>query len=166
MSRPRTRRPRWAFERLDVRVLRRCGELEPGQEVLGSLALEWSPCPFGGARAYWRCPRCDRRCEVLFLADPAASGPIAADGHACRRCARVAYESSSMTRVDRLYTRRDAILDLLEMKAPAIGRGVIWRKPRRMHWDTFFRLRLLVQELELAALLAGYQSVMGRPFDG
>lgn len=166
MSRPRTRRPRWAFERLDVRVLRRRGELEHGQVVLGSLALEWSPCPFGGVRPFWRCPRCDRLCEVLFLADPAKSGPIAVDGHACRVCQRVAYETTAMSRSDRLYARRDAILDLLGMKAPAIGRGVVWRKPRRMHEQTFLLLRIRVQELELAALMAGYQAVMGRRFDG
>lgn len=165
MSRPRTRRPRWAFEQLDVRVLRRRGEIEDGQEVLGSLALEWRPCPFGGARPFWRCPRCDRLCQVLFLPDPARSGPVVVDGHACRVCQRVAYETTGMARLDRLFARRDAILDALSLHAPAPRWNDPGLKPRGMHYRTFERLLDKARRLELAALQAGLAS-LGRRLDG
>ena len=44
--------------------------------------IERLRCPFGGARAWFRCPVCGRRCAILYLR---------AGYFACRRCQALVY---------------------------------------------------------------------------
>lgn len=158
MGRPRTRRLRRRFEVLDIRAMNRAGALERGQAGVGSLDVSWLPCRFGGARPFWHCPKCGRRCEVLYRSDsPASTG--------CRTCQFVAYESTALVRVDRLYARRDAILERLGMTGCATGKGVVWNRPKGMRWTTFLKLRHEAVHVEVAALRAAYEAVTGRPCD-
>jgi hypothetical protein len=57
------------------------------------IALERTPCNFGGARVWFRCPnaKCGRRVAVLYLADEIK----------CRKCARLRYESQFDSRLRR-----------------------------------------------------------------
>ena len=66
-----------------------------------TLPVTYSQQPFGGRRAWWRCPACKRRCGVLLAPD--------ADGQfACRTCWGATYLSDHPGRV-----RRQQLVDLL-----------------------------------------------------
>lgn len=140
---------------LDVRYLAREAILKPGQRftltwaergvavasvgvVVGSgsmtisdtdghypIRLEWMPCTLGGRRAFFRCPRCGRRCCLLY-------GGVR--GFACRECLRLAYPVEREGRLDRAERRARKI----------ISRGQYdWNrkdfKPKWMRWATYRR---------------------------
>ena len=103
------------YSQLDVRRWQRDGLLAPGRsfacqwwnvEVIGSARvladrvllfhayrkgeestvwLEWTPCHYGGARAWFLCPTrsCGRRVAIIY-----GTGPLA-----CRHCHQLAYDS-------------------------------------------------------------------------
>ena len=66
------------------------------------VAIMWSPCRYGGERAYFRCPGvvnghvCRRRVVKLYM-----GGKY----FLCRHCYNLAYASQSETRADRLLRR-------------------------------------------------------------
>lgn len=93
--------------------------------------LEWSPCNFGGRRAWFVCPAqgCGRRVAILF------GGSI----FACRHCHKLAYDCQRETDDDRAMRRADTIRRRLGWEAgianPEGG------KPKGMHWRTYQRLK-------------------------
>lgn len=93
--------------------------------------LAWTPCNYGGVRAWFVCPAqgCGRRVAKLFL-----GGSI----FACRHCYRLAYACQRETADDRASRRADTIRDRLGW-VPGIlnGNG---NKPKGMHWRTFQKL--------------------------
>lgn len=72
------------------------------QSVEHPVAILWSPCRYGGERAYFRCPgvvnghHCGRRVVKLYM-----GGKY----FLCRHCYNLAYASQSETRADRLLRR-------------------------------------------------------------
>lgn len=92
--------------------------------------LEWTPCHFGGRRAWFRCPArgCGRRVAIVY------GGTI----FACRRCHRLAYSCQRETPDDRWTRRADKIRDRLDWE-PGILNGPA-EKPKGMHWRTYERL--------------------------
>ncbi len=93
--------------------------------------LDWSPCNFGGQRAWFLCPAsgCGRRVAILY------GGGI----FACRHCYQLAYPSQRETTDDRAARRADRIRERLGWKQGILNpRG--WEKPKGMHWGTFERL--------------------------
>jgi hypothetical protein len=93
--------------------------------------LEWTPCNFGGQRAWFVCPAqgCGRRVAILF------GGSI----FACRHCHKLAYECQRETDDDRAMRRADTIRRRLGWKVGiANPKG---DKPKGMHWSTFERLK-------------------------
>lgn len=99
---------------------------EPGRQYVPKLR---TPCNYGGWRTWLGCPRCGRRCAVLYL-----NGR----GFYCRLCSRVAYQSQSEDAAGRALSR----LHRLEARL-----GFNGEKPKRMHRRTFERL---IQRLEEA----------------
>jgi hypothetical protein len=93
--------------------------------------LQWTPCNFGGRRAWFRCPArgCGRRVAMLY-----STGGI----FACRHCYRLAYDSQRQPAHDRALYRAQAIRERLG------GSGNMTlpfpKKPKRMHWRTYLRL--------------------------
>jgi hypothetical protein len=91
------------------------------------VTIEWTPCHFGGRRAWFLCPArgCGRRVAILYL------GGIAA----CRHCYQLAYESQREAPHDRALTRTQAI----RMKLGGSGSMAdpFPTKPKRMHWRTY-----------------------------
>ena len=78
----------------------------PGCEGRLDVALESTPCHYGGARRWARCPICMRRCAVLYLRASLAralAGALSQDGSggsgalylACRACVGLPYDSQS-----------------------------------------------------------------------
>ena len=59
---------------------------EPWQDVEYPVLIEWTPCEFGGSRAWFLCPArgCGRRVAILY------SGTIF---FACRHCHQLQYQS-------------------------------------------------------------------------
>jgi len=93
--------------------------------------IEWTPCNYGGARAWFLCPAqgCGRRVAKLFLGSAI---------FACRHCYRLVYACQRETREDRAARRADRIRDRLGWEVGILnGEG---GKPKGMHWGTFERL--------------------------
>jgi hypothetical protein len=88
-----------------------------GEAITERIGIEWTPCNYGGARPWWSCPQCDRRCVIVY-----ARG---ARPFMCRLCADLTYEtaqSDAPTHRQRLEGRPSA-------RGPGSrgGRGTPWR---------------------------------------
>ena len=69
------------------------------RRMVYDVALECTPCRFGGSRPWFRCLGCARRCAVLY--------GFSADGYfACRRCLRLAYMSEAEDTCGRLWRKQ------------------------------------------------------------
>ena len=95
--------------------------------------LDWTPCHFGGQRAWWLCPGagCGRRVAVLY------GGSV----FACRHCHELAYKSQRETPDGRAFRRANSLRSRLGWVP-----GVIHApggKSKGMHWATFWRLHLI-----------------------
>jgi hypothetical protein len=92
--------------------------------------LDWSPCNYGGQRAWFLCPAvgCSRRVAILY------GGAI----FACRHCYRLAYSSQRENANDRATRRADRLRARLGWE-PGILNGD-GGKPEGMRWRTFERL--------------------------
>jgi hypothetical protein len=90
--------------------------------------LAWTPCTYGGARPWFRCPGCGRRAALLY------GGPT----FKCRRCRDLAYPSQSDGPTGRALRRAEKIRERLGWR-PGVAHG-IGSKPKGMHWRTFERI--------------------------
>jgi hypothetical protein len=96
------------------------------------VSLDWTPCNYGGRRAWFICPAagCGRRVALLYLGG--------AGIFACRHCYRLAYPVERETADDRAARRADRIRERLGWHVGILNpKG--W-KPKGMHWRTFERL--------------------------
>lgn len=93
-----------------------------------TVPLSRVPCRYGGTRAWFVCPRCARRCGVLYL----NGGRLQ-----CRRCGHLVYSSQSQDEMERAWSKQHKI----EMKL-----GSAHSKPARMHWRTYSRLIAQIEE--------------------
>jgi hypothetical protein len=96
------------------------------------VGIEWTPCNYGGQRAWFRCPSkdCGRRVAVLY------GGGI----FACRYCHQLAYDSQREQPYDRALRRVQDIRERLGGSG-SLAEPFPW-KPKGMHWRTYNRLRL------------------------
>ena len=95
------------------------------------LELAWQPMHFGGARPWFVCPSCGRRCGAVALLSNRAE---------CRECGRYSYASSraSGDTMSEAHVRMRAIERRLR-QTPRIGRPVP-KRPKGMHRRTYWRL--------------------------
>ena len=71
--------------------------------------LRRTPCNYGGTRLWFECPRCTRRCAVLY--------GTARDGRfGCRRCLRLGYSSEAESVADRTWRKQRKLEARLERK--------------------------------------------------
>lgn len=113
---------------LDYRARDRGGEW---QAMNYPVRLSWTPCTYGGQRAWWLCPAvgCGRRVAVLY------GGKV----YACRHCHQLAYLTQREQPHDRAGSKADKLRDRLQWEAGILnGNGI---KPKGMHWATFERLQ-------------------------
>jgi hypothetical protein len=82
---------------------------------------------FGGRRLWVCCPRCVRRCRVLFI----GFGRIA-----CRRCFRLRYHSQSLDRTGRALHAMGRIAKQIDPEAESD----LPDKPPGMYWSRYNRL--------------------------
>lgn len=96
-----------------------------------AVAIEWTPCHYGGQRAWLRCPvpGCGRRVALLY------GGPL----FACRHCHDLTYASQREDTAARAARRAARLRQRLGWPAGMVnGEG---GKPVGMHGRTFQRLR-------------------------
>lgn len=115
-----------------------------GTNASHAVELDRTACTFGGSRQWFRCPRCHRRCLVLYLRNGIFG---------CRLCGGVAYTSQSEDVVSRSWRRQQRVEALL---------GPDGTRPKRMHRATHERLLAAVwaceerREAGIARVLARY----------
>lgn len=121
-----------------------------GRPVTQHVPLDRTSCHYGGARPWFRCPRCSRRVAVLFH-----RGGL----FRCRTCSGVAYCSQAEDAVGRAWRRQSK----LEAR---LAEG--WAKPKGMHRATRDRIIDRIWECEeerdaaLMGLLARMEARMAR----
>ena len=133
---------------LDYRARDRGGEW---QAMNYPVRLSWTPCTYGGQRAWWLCPAvgCGRRVAVLY------GGKVCA----CRHCHQLAYKTQREQSHDRAGSKADKLRERLQWEAGILnGNGI---KPKGMHWATFDRLEAQHDAL-VNQTLAGVMAKFGR----
>jgi hypothetical protein len=103
---------------------RRDGEWYDVDELIPTV---WTPTRFGGRRQWFLCPKCARRCRILY----------GGSRFRCRRCYRISYRSQAEMRADRA-TR--AMFKIVRRLDPEQDVNDLPAKPPRMHWRTYNRL--------------------------
>jgi len=118
----------------------------PGQsdwtEVSERVAIETTPCHYGGERPWLACPRCGTRRAVLY----SVGGYFR-----CRACHRVVHASTRETEDDRV-TRR---ADTLQRRLGGHRYGSVFDagpRPAGMHWRTYLRIQDELDELNVASM--------------
>ena len=107
-----------------------------------SVTIAWTPCNFGGRRAWWICPVCGRRVAILW----------GGRRYACRHCHDLAYSSTRTAPGSACYARANKVRARLGW-----GGGIAsptGSKPKWMHWSTYLRL---LQQLNAHGIDASHQ---------
>jgi hypothetical protein len=105
------------------------------------IEFAWTQCNFGGRRAWFACPRCRRRCAILYGIDLGGR-------FSCRLCMGLAYSCESEGSIKRFWRMQ------LKLEARL---GVDGEKPKWMRWRSYRRLceRIeTVEESRIHALIA------------
>jgi hypothetical protein len=119
----------------------------PGAEWEGAqqpVALEWTPCNFGGERSWFICPGagCGRRVAVLY-------GP--GRYFLCRHCYDLSYESQHEDKTHRALRRAQKIRQRLGGTANMME--PFPEKPKGMHHETYMRMFWEHHEAEMEQLV-------------
>jgi hypothetical protein len=104
--------------------------------------------PFGGARLWFLCGSCGRRCRVLYLVRR----------FACRQCCGVRYDSQYEAPAERVLRRRWKLHRRFGAPPHPIDMATWPKRPSGMRWSTY--LRLVGEDKELCAL---WHSAMASP---
>jgi hypothetical protein len=117
------------------------------------ITIERTPCNYGGARAWWRCPSCKRRCGVLY-------GPPDGGKFSCRRCLSLGYASDTEDKFDRMERKQrklEAALGVHNVDYRDMRRWTfVADKPKRMRWWTYdtIQWRITMARRDAIAFLA------------
>lgn len=99
---------------------------EGWRDISKRVGIERTPCHYGGARLWFRCPRCQGRTASLYL----RGWP------GCRKCSRLVYASQSDDALARSWRRTHR----LEKRLSGGGGQWDYRRPKGMRQATFTRL--------------------------
>lgn len=128
-------------------------------DVTEPVTIDWLTCHFGNARPFFICPgvingrACNRRVAKLYLRQRY---------FLCRHCNRVTYACRSETPVDRM--QRAANKRRVAMGAEP-GMESYVRKPKGMHWATYWRHMEKIEAADYAANVA-FMQFFQRRFSG
>ncbi len=111
-------------QRLHIVYRKRSGGETQWQDVHEVVELSYSAPHFGGKRLWFHCPHCGRRVAVLYCSEVVA----------CRKCLHLSYRTESEDAIGRLRSKAAKIKDRLG--------GDPYQRPKRMHRNTFDRLRM------------------------
>ena len=103
------------------------------QDVTQLVPLDWTPCNYGGRRAWFLCPgdrgNCGRRVAKLYL-----HGRY----FLCRHCHGLTYASQKVAVADRHLRRAQRIRTGLGGSASMLE--PFPKRPKGMHWQTYWKL--------------------------
>lgn len=125
----------------------------PWQPVEETIHIDWSERHFGGAQAYFSCPRCVTRARYLYGADTR---------FLCRSCYRLAYASSTESQSDRSFRK------VRKLRASiGAGQGLEDFIPARPRYMRKAKYQKIVQRIEQGEREVMDQFlIMMRRFDG
>lgn len=140
------------FQRVDTSDIPDHRTLRPGERIRIEawreghceehiVSLSFTPCHFGGQRAWFNCPWCLRRVGSLFYGSW---------GLRCRHCLGLRHASSQESKQDRAWRRYHKLRRRLLGSQPDTGQTPA--KPPRMHWQTYRRLLGAMEEAEMDTL--------------
>jgi hypothetical protein len=113
---------------------------EDREERSERVVIGRTACNFGGSRVWWFCPRCGRRCAILY----------GGRRFLCRHCRGIRYRSQNQSKSERLLAKAEGI------RARLGGSGVVFdpfpERPAGMHWRTYHRLRGEAEEAKAHGL--------------
>ena len=117
-----------------------------------AVAIQWTPCHYGGSRPWFVCPAkgCGRRVAILY------GGSI----FACRHCYQLAYPSQQESAAGRALHKAQAIR--VKLGGTANLTHPFPLKPKHMHAATYEQLRLRAGHA-MKDLVAGQDSVLVPP---
>lgn len=149
------------FRKIDLAALKRLDLNIPGDgRAIGSTYVELKPhglrilyihpvrleeyapftytaTQFGGRRRWLSCPRCRRRCRVLYLARR----------FRCRKCLGLVYDLTRQSLPQRVLGQADKLAYRIAGAAAAVyEREDFPDKPLRMRWSTYHRLERRYQQ--------------------
>jgi hypothetical protein len=133
---------------------------KPWRDVTQRIMLAWTPCTYGGHRPWLVCPLCRHRAAIIY-----ADGP----GFYCRKCLGLVYQSQRESAGDRALKKSQAIQRCLGGGGGAFD--PFPRKPPRMHWRTYYRLRRhanaadYIHHVEFIIKMGKLGARMGKRFD-
>ena len=107
------------------------------QSVEERVSLTWTHPNYGGRRAWFLCPRCNRRVAVLY------GGRY----FRCRHCHDLAYQSQNESDADRFYRKAMKYRRLIGVSNDM----PILFKPKGMHQKTFDRIRMKAEHFSIRA---------------
>ncbi len=107
---------------------RLCGYRLSG--VDGEPCFDFTRLPSGGERPWFLCPKCARRCGILYAIRSRLF---------CRKCGRLSYESQNEPRHDRVLRKAQKIR--VRLGGSANMTEPFPSRPRYMHRRTYQRLR-------------------------
>ncbi len=124
--------------RLDMRKLHLAGFT--GLRLDGVLIpIVTTPCHFGGERRWFLCPRCGRRCQVIY------------QGLICRKCTGARYELEALSPRDRAIVQAIRLRRRLGQRNGNMSMPIPER-PDGMAGATYARMRLRIMACEAAAI--------------
>jgi hypothetical protein len=90
------------------------------------IPLTTTPCQFGGVRHWLECPRCARRCEVVYMLDTFFY---------CRQCCSLLYPSQLEGKHSRACAKRDKLYEKLHGNS----RPRMWKRTRdRLYFEYLY----------------------------
>ena len=92
----------------------------------------YTAAQFGGRRRWLSCPRCGRRCRVIYHH---------VRRYRCRKCFGLAYRSTQQSWHERVLDQADKLaLRIAGANGALYDRDDFPDKPKRMRWTTYWRL--------------------------
>ena len=121
-----------------------------GERHSDPIELVRTLCHYGGSRAWFRCPNCNRLAAKLYLRD---------DRFLCRQCHDLRYASQLTAKVERPRIIAQRIRRSLGASANLALPFPF--KPKGMRWRTYYRLRAKGERYETRAI-AGLRTFLDR----
>ncbi len=94
------------------------------------IAVDKLACNYGGLRCFFRCPLCQRRMRLLYLAENSI--------FLCRKCLNLSYKSQRLRPTRRYDYMSQKIDDFIKSKGGDLS---FYQKPPKMHQKTYQRLK-------------------------
>ena len=121
----------------------------------GAVEITRTPCHFGGTRHWFVCPRCEGRKAVLYV----IRGRMM-----CRICGGLRYRMELSTPNARKAIQLRKLFRRLGAGHASLI-GPVPRRPKGMHWSTYFRIHRRIRELQVerAADMVAFLERCGGP---